>query len=140
MNDDFVKKLQDKIIRDLKKVYAPKVLWHWQHPQNWGIMNDADGYGKVTGPCGDTMEISIKVENKRIVRCTFDTDGCGSSIACASIVTEMAMQLTISKAKEITQTRVLEYCGDLPEEDRHCALLAASTLQKAIEDYEAAAE
>jgi nitrogen fixation NifU-like protein len=63
MKEDFVKDLQNKIMIELRKIYSPKVLRHWQYPQNWGIMNDASGYGKVTGPCGDTMEISIKVEH-----------------------------------------------------------------------------
>jgi nitrogen fixation NifU-like protein len=135
MKDDFVKNLQDQIMIELRNIYSPKVLKHWQHPQNWGIMNDASGYGKITGPCGDTMEISIKVEKNKIVKCTFDTDGCGSSIACASIITEMVIGLAIDKARSITQSKMLEFCGGLPEEDEHCALLAVSTLQKAIDDH-----
>jgi len=137
MNEEFAADLQDKIMRDLKKIYSPMILKHWQSPQNWGIMNNANGYGKVTGPCGDTMEISIKVENNKIVKCTFDTDGCGTSIACGSIITEMAQGKTIDKGRKITQNEVLQYCGGLPEGDKHCALLAVNTLHKAINDYEA---
>ncbi|MGB3341746.1 MAG: iron-sulfur cluster assembly scaffold protein [bacterium] len=136
MKADFVKNLQNKIMVDMRKIYSPKILSHWQHPQNWGIMNDASGYGKITGPCGDTMEISIKVEDKKIVKCTFDTDGCGSSIACASIITEMVSGMAVAKARRITQSKMLQFCGGLPEEDKHCALLAVNTLQKAIDDYE----
>lgn len=30
---------------------------------------------------------------------------------------------------------ILEILGGLPEEDRHCAFLAAETLQAALDDY-----
>lgn len=128
--------LQKQIMAEVKQKYSQKVIDSWQHPQNWGIMHHADGYAKVTGPCGDTMEISITVKNVTIKKCTYDTDGCGPSIACGSIITEMATGKTIEQAKKINQKRVLAFCGGLPDESTHCALLAANTLQCAIRDYE----
>ena len=122
-------------MQDLRRIYSEIVINHWQQPRNWGIMNNASGYGKITGPCGDTMEISITVEDNKIIKCTFDTDGCGSSIACGSIITEMAKDKTVEEARKINQNKVLQFCGGLPEADKHCALLAANTLQKAIDDY-----
>ena len=136
MKNNFAEKLQEKIMQDLRKIYSEIVINHWQQPRNWGIMNNASGYGKITGPCGDTMEISIRVEDDIIIKCTFDTDGCGTTVACGSIITGMANGKTIKKARKITQEKVLQSCGGLPEEDKHCALLTASTLQKAIDDYE----
>jgi nitrogen fixation NifU-like protein len=134
--ENIADELQKQIMAEVKKRYSPKVIQSWQHPQNWGIMHDADGYGKVTGPCGDTMEISITVTQGTIRRCTFDTDGCGASIACGSIITEMATGKTIDHARTIDQERVLKFCGGLPDESKHCALLAARTLKNAIRDYE----
>ena len=136
MKEDFTEGLQERIIQNLRKIYSPVIMDHWQNPKNWGIMNAANGYAKITGPCGDTMEISLKVQNKRIKKCTFDTDGCGVSVACGSIVTEIVKDRTITEARKITLKRVLRFCGGLPEADKHCALLAADTLQKAIDDYE----
>jgi len=130
-------RIQAEIMVEVRKKYSKKVIEHWQHPKNWGIMNDADGYGKITGPCGDTMEISIRVKDNTIVNCTFDTDGCGTTIACGSIITEMTIGKSIHYAKSITQETVLQFCGGLPEEDRHCAVLGVDTMQKAIHDYEA---
>ncbi len=129
-------KIQAEIMTEVQKRYSKKVTEHWHHPKNWGIMNNSDGYGKITGPCGDTMEISIKVTSNTINKCTFDTDGCGTTIACGSIIADMATGKTIGNAKSITQEAVLRFCGGLPEEDRHCALLAVNTLLKAIQDYE----
>jgi len=130
------KEIQEEIMKEIRSVYSAVVIEHWQNPRNWGIMSDADGYGKITGPCGDTMEISIKVKDQKIAKCTFDTDGCGTTIACASIITLMAVGKTVIQARKIDQQKVLESCGGLPDESLHCALLAAETLHKAIDDYE----
>ena len=136
MKKDFAEDLQERIMQDLRKIYSEIVINHWQKPRNWGIMNNANGYGKITGPCGDTMEISIKLKNNKIIKCTFDTDGCGTTIACGSIITEMVKNKTIKETKRITQNKLLQFCGGLPKRDKHCALLATGTLQKAIDDYE----
>lgn len=135
MKEDITKDIQERIIADLKRIYSPKVISHWQHPKNWGILNNGNGYAKITGRCGDTMEISIIVKDKKIVKCTFDTDGCGPSIACGSILTEMVTGMIIDKAQRITQDDVLEYCKGLPDADKHCALLAVNTFQKALDAF-----
>lgn len=134
--DKPVEEIQEEIMEEIKKNYSPIVIDHWQNPRNRGIMHDADGHAKITGPCGDTMEISIKIRDQKIIKCTFDTDGCGTTITCASIITEMATGKTIREARQINQKKMLEFCGGLPDESQHCALLSANTLQKALDDYD----
>ncbi|MBE0433435.1 iron-sulfur cluster assembly scaffold protein [candidate division WOR-3 bacterium] len=136
MMDDIGDELQAEIMNEIRKRYSATVIGHWQQPRNWGIMGDADGYGKVTGPCGDTIEISVQVKDRTIQKCTFDTDGCGTTIACASIITEMVTGKTVIEARRINESGIIEFCGGLPDDDRHCALLAANTLQKALDDYD----
>lgn len=115
--------------------YSAVVLDHMRHPRNWGIINRSDGYSRITGPCGDTMEISLNVKDNTIVKCTFDTDGCGATVACGSIVTEMATGEKLCHARQIDQTMVLDCCRGLPAGNVHCAQLAANTLRSAIDDY-----
>ena len=98
-------------------------------------MQHADGFARVTGPCGDTMEIWLKVMDGIIIQATFYTDGCGTSIASGSMVTEMAKGTSIIEAQKISQQNVLDVLGGLPDESEHCALLAANTLKAAIRDY-----
>jgi nitrogen fixation NifU-like protein len=134
--DAFAEQLQQKIDATIESTYSELVVHHWKNPKNWGIMDKADGYGRFTGPCGDTMEISIKVSGDVITSCTFDTDGCGPTIACGSIVTTMATGKKIALVKQFDQRAVLTYCGGLPTEHTHCALLAVTTLHRAIKDLE----
>jgi nitrogen fixation NifU-like protein len=127
--------LQKLVMSDARKVYSDTVIDHAINPRNLGDIQDADGFDKATGPCGDTMEIWLKVKNGNISQIAFFTDGCGTSIASGSMVTEMAKGKTITEAQKITQRDVLDSLEGLPEESEHCALLAANTLKAAIKDY-----
>jgi len=51
------------------------------------------------------------------------------------MVTEMAKGKSLAEAQRISQEKVLNALGGLPEESQHCALLAADTLKAAIRDY-----
>ena len=120
---------------DMRKYYSEKVIDHFLKPRNVGEIQNADGFGRVTGPCGDTMEIWLKVKNDTIANATFLTDGCGTTIASASMVTEMVKGKSILESHKITQQGILNALGGLPEESVHCALLAADTLKAAVKDY-----
>jgi nitrogen fixation protein NifU and related proteins len=116
------------------EAYSETAVEHSMNPRNVGDMDDADGSAKVTGPCGDTMELWLKLKGDTIVQAKFLTDGCGTSIASGSMVTELAKGKKLSQAQRISQKDVLDALGGLPEESEHCALLAADTLKAAIKD------
>jgi len=128
-------KFQELVKEEMKKVYSETVIDHAMNPRNLGSMENADGYARVTGPCGDTMTIWLKVRNDTIANATFLTDGCGTTITSGSMLTEMAKGMSIKSAYTISQEDVLTALDGLPEESEHCALLAVNTLKKAIKDY-----
>jgi len=119
----------------MRKVYSETVVDHVISPRNLGNMNDADGFARITGPCGDTMAIWLKARDGAIAEATFMTDGCSTTIAAGSMVTELAKGKTVIQAHGIGQQDVLDALGGLPRESQHCALLAANTLREAVEDY-----
>jgi len=125
---DSFKELEQSIMEDMKGVYSEKTIDHFLNPRNLGKIPAPDGIGRITGPCGDTMEICLKVRHSRVTNASFWTDGCGPSIASGSMVTEMAKRMNIGEAQRISQHDVLAALGGLPEESEHCALLAANTL------------
>ena len=116
--------LQAMVTADARQIYSETVIDHAMNPRNLGEMADSDGFARVTGPCGDTMEIWLKVTDGIIIQATFYTDGCGTSIASGSMVTGLAKGRSVSEALKISQQYVLDALGGLPDESKHCALLA----------------
>ncbi len=116
--------------------YSEKVLDHFHHPRNVGMIKNPDGVGRVGNPiCGDVMELYIKVKNNVIVDTKFKTFGCGAAIATSSIITELVKGKTIKEALKISNKAVVQALDGLPPVKVHCSLLAEEALKKAIEDY-----
>ncbi|MBT9140202.1 MAG: Iron-sulfur cluster assembly scaffold protein IscU [Dehalococcoidia bacterium] len=117
-------------------MYSGKVMEHFTNPRNVGEIENADGVGEVGNmKCGDIMRIYIKVNDQDIIEdVKFRTFGCGAAIATSSVVTEMVKGKNLDEALEITNKKVAEELGGLPENKMHCSNLAADALHKAIED------
>ncbi|MGI5835482.1 MAG: iron-sulfur cluster assembly scaffold protein [Chloroflexota bacterium] len=117
--------------------YNDKVITHFLDPRNVGFMEDADGIGQLGDPaCGDLFLMFIKVENERLTDIKYLVRGCGAAIATCSALSEIAKQKTIEEAMQLTDDDIAEELGGLPLEKLHCSNLAATTLHKAIEDYQ----
>jgi nitrogen fixation NifU-like protein len=115
--------------------YSETVIAHLREPRNVGAIPKADGQATVTGPCGDTMAIWLRVHHDRIQQATFWTDGCGTTIAAGSMITELVKGKGVGQALGVAQQHVLDALGGLPEDSVHCALLAANTMHAAVRDY-----
>ncbi|MEE8640565.1 MAG: Fe-S cluster assembly scaffold protein NifU [bacterium] len=117
-------------------MYSEKVMDHFYKPRNVGVIEDADGVGKVGNPvCGDMMELFIKVEDDVIKDVKFRTFGCGAAIATSSMVTELVKGKTLEEALSITNKTVAEALGGLPKQKMHCSVLGEEALDAAIYDY-----
>ena len=117
-------------------LYSEKVMDHFMHPRNVGVIENADGVGQVgNAKCGDIMKIYLKIENDIIVDVKFETFGCGSAIASSSMATEMIMGKSIHEAMELTNKAVTEALGGLPAHKVHCSVLAEEAIKNALKDY-----
>ena len=84
--------------------YSDIVLDHFRNPRNVGRLDDANAKATEGSPaCGDMVSVYLKVddETKRIDNITFESYGCASNIATASIITELAKGKTLDEAKKI---------------------------------------
>ena len=134
-DDDFEKlleELQRKIEYEEEETYSKVVIREYRNPSNFGVIENPDAFGEVKGPCGDTMKISLRIEDRKIRDACFWTDGCGATIACGSMLTKMMKGETLEEAADITSEKLINALGGLPEEHLHCSKLAVNTLQKAI--------
>ena len=117
-------------------LYSEKVMDHFMHPRNVGVIEDASGVGEVgNAKCGDIMKIYLKIENETIVDVKFETFGCGSAIASSSMATEMIMGKSIHEAMELTNKAVAEALDGLPAHKMHCSVLAEEAVRAAVKDY-----
>ncbi len=117
-------------------LYSEKVMDHFMHPRNVGVIENADGVGEVgNAKCGDIMKIYLKIENDIIVDVKFETFGCGSAIASSSMATEMIMGKSIHEAMALTNKAVAEALDGLPAHKLHCSVLAEEAIKNALRDY-----
>ncbi len=117
-------------------MYNEKVKEAFANPKNVGFIENADGVGKVgNAACGDIMEISLKIEDDRIVDAKFRTFGCAAAIATSSTATEMVKGMTLDEALNLTNAEVVEELEGLPPQKIHCSVLAEEAIKEAINDY-----
>jgi nitrogen fixation NifU-like protein len=128
-------KFEELMKEKMRTMYSETVVELGMNPKNLGSIDDADGFARITGPCGDTMSIWLKIQGDRILDAGFTTDGCTTSLASASMATVIAKDSRLEEALNISQQDILEALGGLPQDSEHCALLAANTLKAAIQDY-----
>ena len=133
--DDFVKGLQNQIFEETRAAYGDVAFERWLKPLYMGGINNPDGYGRITGSCGDTVQIFLKFKNEKVKEALFQTDGCGSSTVCGSFAAELALGKSPDEILEISGESILKKVGGLPEEDKHCAFLSAEALQEALNNY-----
>jgi len=133
--DSFLDKLQEDIFDEAREALGEDGFNRWLNPRHCGTMENPDGHARVKGTCGDTMEISLSFKDDRVTNALYVTDGCASSNVCGSIAAETAIGKHMEELPDITGESILQKLGNLSEEEKHCAFLAAETLQEALNSY-----
>lgn len=117
-------------------LYSEKVMDHFTHPRNVGVLEDANGVGEVgNAKCGDIMKIYLKIEDDMVKDVKFETFGCGSAIASSSMATEMIKGKPLSEVMTLTNKAVAEALDGLPAHKLHCSVLAEEAIKSALKDY-----
>src|SRR5438876_9497588 len=96
-----------------------------KNPRNLGEMKDADAVGTVgNADCGDMLRMWIKFkeeDGKRVIdRATFQTFGCETAIAVASVATELIAGKTAEEALAMGGSELSAPLGPLPPVKIHC--------------------
>jgi nitrogen fixation protein NifU and related proteins len=108
-----------------------------KHPKNLGELDGADAVGTVGNEdCGDMLRMWVKfkeVDGKRVIdRATFQTFGCGTAIAVASVATELISGKTVEEALTMSGEDLSAPLGPLPPLKIHCAQLVEEALRSAL--------
>ena len=130
--------LKEELLRLMRKTgYSDKVIEYFRNKVNVGRIENADWVSDYTGPCGDTLQIYLRISNGIIEDAKFQYLGCPGASSSASAITEMAKGKTLEEAKKLTEKEVLRELEGLPKSKLHCPKLAVTTLRRAIAEYKA---
>ena len=121
MNDDLQKKVTQAI----------------HDPKNVGEMTDADSVGTVgNSECGEMLRLWVKYKEKDgqkvIDKASFQSFGCETAIAVASLATELIRGKTADEALEMKPEELSGELGPLPPMKIHCAELVQGALRDAL--------
>ena len=135
--DEYVQNLQKIIYEEEIKEYTERIVELYHDPKNWGKPPEDDITISKTyeGPCGDTMSFFLKIKNNIIEKANFLTDGCGASVAAGSQTTLLIVNRSLDDVEKLEPEDVDAALNGLPEDHKHCAELAITTLKRAIDDY-----
>jgi nitrogen fixation protein NifU and related proteins len=108
------------------------------HPRHLGEMPDADAVGTAGSPgCGDMLRVWLKFREEKergrvIDRASFQTFGCETAMAVASVAMEMLAGKTLEEARGMDGADLSAPLGALPPMKVHCAGLVEQALQQAL--------
>src|SRR5215813_12869388 len=122
MNDDLHKRISEAL----------------RNPQNVGELPEADAVGTVgNSDCGEMLRVWVKFKEqngkKVIDRATFQSFGCETAIAVASLATELIRGKTPEEALALKTDELTGELGPLPPMKIHCAQLVEGALRSALE-------
>jgi nitrogen fixation protein NifU and related proteins len=110
-------------------VYSAELLDHFQNPRNAGEVAAPDRAARLENPvCGDILELTLKLEGKRIADIRFRAKGCVPAMACGSAITELAKGKNVDEARQVSREELVKKVGGLPPASAHASHLAIDTL------------
>ncbi|MGB6219464.1 iron-sulfur cluster assembly scaffold protein [Haloferula sp.] len=118
--------------------FEDKVRDALSNPKNQGEMSDADSIGTVGSPdCGDMLRMWLKFTEKDgqkvIDRASFQSFGCQTAIAVASMATELLKGKTAEEARDLSANELTGDLGPLPPMKIHCGQLVEGALKNALD-------
>jgi len=115
--------------------YSTKAIEYYLDKENVGIIETPSVHSAYTGPCGDTLEVYLKIESNIIKDAKFQAIGCAGAFSSGSALMEMIKGKTLEEAKRITEEDIINFLGGLPKQKFHCTCLARRALQTALGKY-----
>ena len=105
-----------------------------QAPVNRGRMDQPDRTGCASqGSGGAAVMIYLRVKGEVVTEATFESHGCGYTIASGSLLTELVVGKTLAECRTLRELAIEQVFGLFPPHKRHCPALAVAALHEALE-------
>ena len=115
--------------------YADKAIDFFIHKAYMGSLEGADHISEMTGSCGDTMKIYLKIEDGKIADARYQVLGCPGAVASAMAAVEAIKDKPIEEARRLNDNDIFEMLEEIPAQKHHCIQLAVKTLHKALDEH-----
>jgi len=115
--------------------YSDRAIEYFINKVNVGEIEKPSVSYAFTGPCGDTMQIQLKINGSRITEAKFQAIGCAGAFTSGSALTKIIKGKTLEHAEKIGEKEVIDHLGGMSAAKFHCVCLAKRTLDQAIEQY-----
>lgn len=137
MNDDHSSIPKDETaVREMLagSGYSDKAIEYYLKRPNMGSLPEADQVTELTGPCGDTMKVYLKLDRGRIKDAKAQVLGCPGAVASAMAAIDLIKNKSIEEALRIKDRDIFTILEKLPDQKMDCIRLAVKTLEKALKE------
>lgn len=114
--------------------YSDTAIDYYLNQPDMGSLADADHVSELTGQCGDTMKIFLKMNRQIIENAKIQVLGCPGAISAAMVAMEMIKGQSIEYARTITDRDIFRKLIQIPDQKQHCIRLAVKTMNKAFDE------
>ncbi|MCP4115009.1 MAG: iron-sulfur cluster assembly scaffold protein [Desulfobacteraceae bacterium] len=113
--------------------YSDTAIDYFIDQPDMGSLENADQVSELTGQCGDTMKVYIKMNGDLIEDAKIQVLGCPGAIASAMVAMEMIKGMTIEEARKITDRDIFRRLIEIPDQKQHCIRLSVKAMNKAFD-------
>jgi len=117
--------------------YSEKAIKYYIDKPYMGILSDASQVTEMTGTCGDTMKVFLKVEQGKIADARYEVLGCPGAVAAAMAAVELVKGKSLEIARSIDDGNIFTILEDIPAKKHHCIQLAVKALHLALDELQA---
>ena len=107
----------------------------WKSPI-WVSLPDADQVSEMTGTCGDTMAVYLKVADGKVTDVMYQVMGCAGAVSAAMAAVDLVKGKKIEDARNLDDGDIFRVLQDIPVKKHHCIQLAVKALHKTIDAYQ----
>jgi nitrogen fixation protein NifU and related proteins len=128
---------ENKAIEEMLRTsgYSQTAIDYYMSKPHMGHIANADITSEMTGTCGDTMAIYIKMENGLVSDAKYQVMGCAGAISAAMAVVDLIKGKNLDFARSINDGSVFKVLEEIPAKKHHCIQLAVKTLHKALDAH-----
>jgi nitrogen fixation protein NifU and related proteins len=115
--------------------YSEKAIEYFICKPNMGSLPGADQVTEMTGTCGDTMKVYLKVDQGKITDATYEVLGCPGAISAAMAAVDLVKGKSLDFARTLNDGDIFKALGEIPAKKHHCIQLSVKALHMALDEY-----